>query len=904
MSAATQKLERTTFTYPRSLEYFDINELQVQTGQAVENFPSVIVKELVDNALDECENSDVTPKVKLAINELDDDKLEIIVTDNGRGIPAETVKKILDFNTRTTSKAFYRTPTRGLMGNALKTIIGIPYALSLEKDTDPIIIESQNVKHVIDVEADLIGDPNVLYHTEKISNNIGTRTTVVLELESNYITPNSVLHSIEKLCMSYGIFNPHINFELHEKMTEYDGETEINRTYKYPPIADTKWRKFYTTDLPSPHWFKAEDLKQLINKHIKSEKIKPFGEFIRDFRGLSHTAKAKKIKNNFPDIKTIADIKDSDTIENLLDLMQELSKPPPPEVLGIIGKENFKKRIEDIYEIDQFWYSRKKGSENDIPYIVEAVGITTKKDTERQIIAGLNFTPTYDDPFKNTYIMVAKKNEVLNATGLSGLLSRLKIYDEDNFILIVHLTYPALEFTDRAKSTVILEYESMIKDSIGEAVCDCCYEYYQHKKREERDAIKEENRINKEREEREKAERDQKSDLKEVVFKTIPEAVYKVSSGNQLPFPNRNLFYVLRDLTKEYNTKKDLRSAYCSGLVKKYQKENGVVIEGLYYEARGEFSEPHTEIIIPLGTREVNNYEPPEYLFNKILYVEKRGFTPIFKATKLAERYDMGIASSKGYAVEACKELLRKANRKNRTDVIILHDCDNDGLMIKYNLEDELAEYNINVIDIGLFVSEVLEQKLEIDPEPKISRKKLQKRLRDTLPQEEQDFLQDMSNEYNDSKGRYWKGHRVELNALTPSQLIAYVEKKLEENNLTKKVCPPDDKLEEEMEKGFDKDFNKKLEDCILEIIDIKKVKREIISKLIGDNKKLIDEVDLSGIPDYIKDELKGNPPDLWSDILINAVEEEVDEYFDDNNGSIKKFIKNAIFGKRKFGNS
>ena len=153
--SSTKQLDRTVFTFSRTLEYFDIKELQAQTGQPSHNFPLVVVKELIDNALDECEYARVTPP-KIGISILEGkESIELQITDNGKGITPEVVEKILDFPTRTTTKAFYHTPTRGQLGNALKTVIGIPYALSKtthEEISYPIVIESCCIKHVISVE--------------------------------------------------------------------------------------------------------------------------------------------------------------------------------------------------------------------------------------------------------------------------------------------------------------------------------------------------------------------------------------------------------------------------------------------------------------------------------------------------------------------------------------------------------------------------------------------------------------------------------------------------------------------------------------------------------------------------------------------------------------------------------
>lgn len=42
---------------------------------------------------------------------------EITITDNGPGIPAETVAGILDFAVRVSSREAYASPTRGAQGN-------------------------------------------------------------------------------------------------------------------------------------------------------------------------------------------------------------------------------------------------------------------------------------------------------------------------------------------------------------------------------------------------------------------------------------------------------------------------------------------------------------------------------------------------------------------------------------------------------------------------------------------------------------------------------------------------------------------------------------------------------------------------------------------------------------------
>jgi DNA topoisomerase VI subunit B len=60
----------------------------------------VLAKELVDNALDECEQVGIAPDIGICSN-----AAGLAVSDNGSGIPAEVVTRILDFSSRTIDKA-------------------------------------------------------------------------------------------------------------------------------------------------------------------------------------------------------------------------------------------------------------------------------------------------------------------------------------------------------------------------------------------------------------------------------------------------------------------------------------------------------------------------------------------------------------------------------------------------------------------------------------------------------------------------------------------------------------------------------------------------------------------------------------------------------------------------------
>jgi hypothetical protein len=79
------------FTTSRLAEFCSEKELVNQTGHDSDDWPLVVLKELIDNALDACEEAGAAPVIHVAVSDA-----EIAVFDNGPGIAPETVAGILD----------------------------------------------------------------------------------------------------------------------------------------------------------------------------------------------------------------------------------------------------------------------------------------------------------------------------------------------------------------------------------------------------------------------------------------------------------------------------------------------------------------------------------------------------------------------------------------------------------------------------------------------------------------------------------------------------------------------------------------------------------------------------------------------------------------------------------------
>jgi DNA topoisomerase VI subunit B len=149
MSAA--RLQRVAFTISRLAEFVGQRELIAQTGQNPDVWPLLILKELCDNAIDECEEAGVAPEITVDVEAAQG---LITISDNGRGIPVDTITTMLDYSVRVSSREAYVSPTRGAQGNALKTVIAMGFALDGARGMT--VTESHGQLHTITFEMDAV----------------------------------------------------------------------------------------------------------------------------------------------------------------------------------------------------------------------------------------------------------------------------------------------------------------------------------------------------------------------------------------------------------------------------------------------------------------------------------------------------------------------------------------------------------------------------------------------------------------------------------------------------------------------------------------------------------------------------------------------------------------------------
>jgi hypothetical protein len=302
---------------------------------------------------------------------------------------------------------------------------------------------------------------------------------------------------------------------------------------------------------------------------------------------------------------------------------------------------------------------------------------------------------------------------------------------------------------------------------------------------------------------------------KDIAWEVIPKAYAKASSNGKYPAHARQIFYAARPEIQE-RTGRPLQSVYFTQhLLPVYINEHPEATDWwIVYDARGRLIEPHTKVQIPLGTLEVDNYlksiekhavgqfdfhqsfdtsfptKGPTHRISAVLFIEKEGFNELFKAVKLAERYDLAIMSSKGQSVVAARRLVDAlCALGSGVPLLVGHDLDKAGLEIPLNLtavseaarESNRVRYefanDIAPIDLGIRLTDVQEWGLEAES----VRFKGEFGSDSIATPEEQEFLR--------------SNRRVELNAFTSENFIKWIEAKLKEHGITK-VVPDDDTLE------------------------------------------------------------------------------------------------------------
>jgi hypothetical protein len=552
------------------------------------------------------------------------------------------------------------------------------------------------------------------------------------------------------------------------------------------------FRKWKPSDPTSPFWYDKESFRNLIAAYVSNgQGDKTIREFVSEFNGLSGSLRPKEVVERAKvSGQNLGDLTDRSMVV-LHAAMMEATREVLPKRLGVIGEEHFRRTLlaSGISE-QSFTYKKILGSEDGIPFVVEgAFGVTRRRSDLRDLFLGVNFSPVFRVP-----------------TDWERVIDRAEIDVDDPVVLAISLVTPKLKFTSLGKGEIAGETFE-VRAAIGRVVEFVTRGYTKKKRSAQRHGdqqIKQQHldEIAAKREEK----RDERETLKSAAYQVMEQAYVFASGDGSLPVLARQVFYAARPLVlaitgREVAWKNS--DTFTQTLLPDYQKEHPQETKNwnVYYDARGHFSEPHTGVRLGAGTLEVRRYLAawrtksvstygPANRFQSVVFIEKEGFDSLIRASRIAERFDLGFLSTKGTSTTAARELV-EALSDAKVTIYVAHDLDLSGKGILYTLGHDTRRYEFlhppKVVDLGLTLADVKEMNLASEPYIIEQTKDPKERLTEYgVTAEELAFL--IGRPHREAYKTYWDATRVELNAMTSPQLIAWLERKLIAHGVEKVV--------------------------------------------------------------------------------------------------------------------
>jgi DNA topoisomerase VI subunit B len=437
---------RTAFTTDRMMDFFTESELTREIGYDKALWPLVLVKELIDNALDACEGT--TPVTAPEINvTLEPDA--VTVADNGPGLKPEIIEGSLDYSKRISDNKYYCSPTRGQLGNAFKCVWAASFVTN---GTGVIEVMACGLHHRVEVRLNRIAQsPDISHEKTPLGKRLVKNGTSVIvrwpqiaslkphDQNAEFYQTDTVAQALPLLMANFSTFNPHATFHLRLSGSEFNY-----------PASDPKWLKWSKSQATSAHWYqRTDDLRDLIAAEIRAGSHKTIRDFVGEFDGLvgpqyrKRVLDAAKISETYLDELIVDGDLDDTAVQRLLLAMQKTSRPVKPQRLGFLGDEHLRQALVSRgVSPESFRYKKMLGPKNagdELPFVIELAFGVKGEDEVLELIIGLNNSPVFKIPSGH----------------IADVLSDCAVQSHEPLVLLIHQTCPQFMFTDRGKGSIV-----------------------------------------------------------------------------------------------------------------------------------------------------------------------------------------------------------------------------------------------------------------------------------------------------------------------------------------------------------------------------------------------------------------------------------------------------------------
>lgn len=661
----------------------ELPRLGQRAGVPLRLLPRLVLKELVDNALD------VAGREGFEAGRQDNG---FFVQDGGSGFDGDDARiaSIFSINRPLASSKLLRLPTRGALGNGLRVVTGA-------------VLASGGTLHV-----------STRGRTLRLAPQDDTGATVA-EVVGTYDRPGSRIDVAlgPALHVGHDVLEwAQAAFDLADGESAYKGKT-------------------------SAYWYDSASFFEL----LRAAPGRTVADVIGEFDGCAHP-KAGKIAREFAGRPAVSlDRAESD---RLLSRARESSKPVAPKRLGCVGWDVSGYPADHVKVLGNLTLDKGHGSHGGIvPCVVE--GWAAVAD-EASVGISVNRTPITADV--RAFHNAKDKSIAIYGSGLSLTFP----VGRKPVRLRLNLDSPCVPITSDGKAPDLGVFFSLIDEVVRRVV----------------------NRA-KLRERYSKPLAAVPTTQKGVILGCLDAAIAKAGDDGRLRYSLRQLFYAVRPHVIEAFGKQPSYEYFCQ-VVTDHENKAGRDLPGIYRDSRGTLYHPHSGEVIPLGTLNVERYERPAWSFNKILYSEKEGFFEVLRDVRWPERHDCALMTSKGFASRAARDVLDLLGETGEPlTFYCIHDADASGTMIYQALQEATrarAGRSVRIVNLGLEPAEALEMGLQVEDATPADGKAAP--VADYVPKE---------------WGAWLQTKRVELNAMTTAQFLAWLDRKFAD--LAGKVVPP-----------------------------------------------------------------------------------------------------------------
>jgi hypothetical protein len=676
------------FSYNREYDYIRLEGLYRATGRPAHEWDIYIVKELIDNALDADEilwYSEPAQFPSLSIHmeyiSMPPPQCQqlLISVSNRAPFPVQHIQNIFSTRWYTSHKAFVKKMTRGALGNALKTLLGIPYALHNRSADDwqpnlkPLSICSGATeylpRYIIDSTAQTI---HLECDSRPCKPIIGTLMSVGLDYFVQQM-PRTITE-IERLAQHYHLCNPHAEFHWTVEMH--------GQKWEQVYLPQTGWSQKFRQVAPI-QWYSLTEFKNLLGAfyreryHEDKNGTLSLQAICSHFSGFQSTPSRNQTSPTIHVLREIGreslaiqDI-ESPLAKNLYAAIGKYSLPVRPAMLGFLGSEYVSAQLRRYFPVSSnVHYLQASETEVDpsTPFVLE-VAAAYLQTGKRQLWTAMNFSPTYGDPFLSCWLSSPMQPTEL-VLGLRGLLDTYSMREDTPFVLFLHLICPTIEHNEFSKTEI---NHLPFKKVLGQAIDTVLRALQQGQEEEE-------------------------MHLEQAVFQALNAILHSLTEGEKF-VPEQLLETVRLQLGRDLHLVHWLERPDVLDRLRSYIATYQVRYPEIrtYIARQADVllylpSHPRHYFSIPIDHLSQNLLE--RHCVNKILYIQERELEPVVIANNWLCQMDMALLQLPSSA--ALEETLLFCATESDLPLLVLHNGDASGYLLMEQIAGWLKRQHIN----------------------------------------------------------------------------------------------------------------------------------------------------------------------------------------------------------------